>query len=103
MAKQLVVENNKLKIKPVSGDARADIEIVSSGGNGTTTLDGPVVAATPVTIPGSMTFDDKELKILYNHGMLMFGIHYSAVGTSPHSQVTFTFDLQPGHKIQFYK
>lgn len=74
---------------------------VVSGTPGANEIQAPVTAGTPVTLPGSQTFNSSELSIFLGGVRLEAVLDYSYVGSVPRTQVQFTFDLVVGDVLTF--
>lgn len=83
----------------------AEVSIVASGGNGTTTLNAPIVAGTPVTLPNSGTYTVvsgvTNLHVELNGIDLTYLLDFSTSGTTPFTSVSFTFALAALDVIKF--
>lgn len=64
-------------------------------------IQGPVNAGIAITLPLSKTFTGKELEITLNGQLLEDVFDYMPVGSAPHSQVSFTFQLVVGDVLSF--
>jgi hypothetical protein len=64
---------------------------------------GPVAANTPITIPDSITYEDKELNVFFDGQKLIPEEDYVYVGLAPRTQIELTFDLVPGDLLFFEK
>jgi len=60
-----------------------------------------ITTGSPVTLPNSKTYLGDELEVRLNDLLLQLGIDYNVEGSSPYSQVSFTFDLIPPDQINF--
>lgn len=64
---------------------------------------GPITAGTNITLPSSGTYTGEELFIFINGQKVDSAFDYNFVGTAPRTQVTFTFNLVIGDKIEFVR
>ncbi len=60
-----------------------------------------ITAGSNVTIPNSQSYDGSELFVFVNGQALYEPTDFQYVGTSPRTQVAFTFDLFSGDVILF--
>lgn len=68
-----------------AGSANIYDEIITLGSN--------ITSGTPVTLPNSGTYTDKDLEVYLRGQRLSPVLDYNYVGSAPRTQVTFTFDL----------
>lgn len=79
------------------------LDVVASGA-GANQINGPVIAGTAVTLPASGTYTSDELIVTFNGQYLDPTFDYNYVGGGPtRTQVSFTFDLKVGDRIDFKK
>jgi hypothetical protein len=105
MAKFTRIVNGVLRSFDESGTPTVylqPIDIVSSGA-GANQLNGPVTAGTNVTLPSSGTYSGDELIVTLNGSYLDPVFDYNYVGSGTRTQVSFTFDLVVGDRIDFKK
>lgn len=76
------------------------LTVVASGA-GANQINGPVPAATSVTIPGSQTFTAAELQVYLNGDRLEPLFDYTYVGIVPRTQIQFTFQMEVGDRLDF--
>jgi hypothetical protein len=62
---------------------------------------GGLTAGTALTLPSSQTYTSSELEVYMSGQFLNVTDDYTYVGTAPHTQVTFTFNLVQGDVIRF--
>jgi len=74
---------------------------VVSGTPGAGEIQGPVSAGTPVTLPSSKTYDSEELEVWLNNVRLEVVADYNYEGSTPRTQVSFTFNLEVGDVVRF--
>ena len=77
------------------------IDIVESGASGENQLNGPITAGTSITLPNSGTYDSANLEVYLNDIRLEDIEDYTYVGTTPRTQVQFTFELTVLDRIRF--
>ena len=70
----------------------ADLEVSST-----------ITAGTAVTLPSAETYIDVELTIFLNGARLENTYDYTYVGSTPRTQVMFTFDLYSPDRLVFRK
>jgi len=75
--------------------------LVVSGSPGAGEIMGPISASTPITLPGSQTYDSLELEVYVNNERLDDVFDYNFEGSPPRTQVSLTFDLEVGDYIRF--
>lgn len=76
------------------------LTVVASGA-GANQINGPVTSGTSVTLPSSGTYVGEELEIRLN-GMRLEALYdYNYVGTGSKTQVSFTFNLSVGDRLDF--
>lgn len=78
------------------------LEVVASP-VGPNEIAGPITSGTPVTLPNSGTYSNDDLEIFLNGQKLDDVFDYTFVGTIPRTQVSFTFELIIGDKLEFLK
>lgn len=61
-----------------------------------------ISAGTPVTLPNSGTYEDKEILIFVNGKYIQLGEGWNLVGVAPRTQVSFSDDILTGDLISFY-
>lgn len=74
------------------------IEIVTSSPTGNQ-LVGPITAGTAITLPLAQTYVASELEVDFRGQLVKPTFDYNYVGGSPHTQISFTFDLLVGDTI----
>jgi hypothetical protein len=102
MAKFLQIVNGvarSVEAFPAIEEARLTVVASSPGANEIV----PTVSGTPITIPDSIEYTDKELNIFFDGQKLYPILDYNYEGTAPRTQVSFTFDLLAGDKLFFEK
>lgn len=62
---------------------------------------GGLTTGSPLTLPSSQTYTNEELEVYFNNTRLDVTLDYAYVGPIPHTQVTFTFDLDEDDVIRF--
>ena len=83
------------------------VTIVTSGGNGSTTLNGPVSSGTAITLPssGSYTLNANSapnLQVYLNGDRTESTIDWNTSGAGPtYTALTFTFNLVVGDRVDF--
>lgn len=83
------------------------VTIVASGGNGSTTLNGPITTGTAVTLPssGSYTLNANSVpnvNVYLNGDRLESAIDWNTSGAGPtFTAVQFTFNLVVGDRVDF--
>lgn len=83
------------------------VTIVTSGGNGSTTLNGPITSGTAVTLPasGSYTLNANSvpnLQVYLNGDRTEITIDWNTSGGGPtYTAVVFTFNLVVGDRVDF--
>lgn len=83
------------------------VTIVSSGGNGSTTINGPVTSGTAITLPasGSYTLNTNSVanvQVYLNGDRLEQTFDWNTSGGGPtYTAVSFTFNLQVGDRVDF--
>lgn len=60
-----------------------------------------ITTGSAVTLPASKTYDSAELEVYLNGQRLTYLLDYNYVGSSPRTQVSFTFDLLGTDVIRF--
>lgn len=76
------------------------LTIVASGA-GANEMNGPVITGTAVTLPASGTYEGEELEVRLN-GQRLEGLYdYNYVGSGTKTQVSFTFNLSVGDRLDF--
>lgn len=76
------------------------LEVVASGA-GAGQINGPISAATPITLPASQTYTSNELQVYLNGQRVNPGAAFDYTYTST-TQIAFTFTIQVGDIIRFY-
>lgn len=85
----------------------SSVTIVTSGGNGSTTLNGPITSGTAISLPssGSYTLNVNSVpnvNIFLNGDRVESVIDWNTSGAGPtYTAVQFTFDLVVGDRIDF--
>jgi hypothetical protein len=74
------------------------IEIVANSPTGNQ-LVGPISAGTAITLPLGQTYVAAELEVDFRGQLVKPVYDYNYVGGSPHTQISFTFDLLVGDSI----
>ena len=101
----LKLVNGVPRMMPVGSAYDESITIVASGGDGTDTVNGPVPASTPLTLPASGTYglsgSIPSLTIFLNGQKLEYVTDWNTSGSGPaYSQFTATQDLQIGDVLE---
>jgi hypothetical protein len=76
------------------------LTVVPSGA-GANQINGPVITGTAVTLPVGGTYSGAELEIRLNGQRLEQLYDYNYVGAGTRTQVSFTFDLAIGDRVDF--
>lgn len=85
----------------------SSVTVVTSGGNGSTTLNGPITSGTAISLPssGSYTLNVNSVpnvNIFLNGDRVESVIDWNTSGAGPtYTAVQFTFDLVVGDRIDF--
>jgi hypothetical protein len=74
---------------------------VVSGTPGSYEIQGPVTAGTAITLPDSQTYNSSELIVNLNGQALEQVFDFNFVGSIPRTQVSLTFDLEVGDRLDF--
>lgn len=83
------------------------VTVVTSGGNGSTTINGPISAGTPITLPssGSYTLNANSvpnLEVFLNGQRQESVLDWNTSGAGPtYTAVSFTFELVVSDRIDF--
>jgi len=83
------------------------VTIVTSGGNGSTTLNGPITSGTAITLPssGSYTLNANSvanLNVYLNGDRTEMTLDWNTSGAGPtYTAVSFTFNLVVGDRVDF--
>lgn len=101
MAKELKIVNGLIRSVDLPGIYDKELEVVASSPGAGQIL--PVAAGGNVTLPDSGNFVGDELRVDWNGQMINDVVDYIPQGVAPHTQVQFTFDLEAGDRIRFYK
>ena len=81
------------------------VTVVASGGNGSTTVNGPITSGTAVNLPsaGSYTLDVNSvpnIQVYLNGDRTEIGIDWNVSGAGPlYTAITFTFNLVVGDRV----
>lgn len=79
------------------------VQLVSGAPANGNELTGPISASTNITLPASGTYLGDELILTLNGSYLEPGFDYNYVGTGTRTQVSMTFDLVVGDRLDFKK
>ncbi len=83
------------------------VTIVTSGGNGSTTLNGPITTGTAVTLPSGASYtlnvnSVPNLNVYLNGDRLESVLDWNTSGVGPnYTAVQFTFNLVVGDRVDF--
>lgn len=83
------------------------VTVVVSGGNGSTTLNGPITAGTAITLPGSGTYtlngsSIPNLEVFLNGQRQESVFDWNTSGSGPnYTAISFTYGLIAGDRIDF--
>lgn len=75
--------------------------LLVSGTPGAGEVQGPISAGTPITLPASATYNSSELMVFLNGQEMESTFDFTYVGTVPRTQISMTFDLVVGDRIDF--
>lgn len=67
----------------------------------TYSVNATISSGTPITLPNSMTYDSTELEVFLNSSRCTHLFDYNYTGSTPRTQVSFTFDLRVGDVLFF--
>jgi hypothetical protein len=96
MGKVLVIVNGI----PTLEDAAVSISTYEE----TLIISSDTSANTPITLPNSGSYTDKELEVFYNNISQEVTTDYNYVGSgSGKTQISFTFDIRTGDHVRFRK
>ena len=76
------------------------LTVVSSGA-GAGEINGPISTGTPITLPSSQTYEDDELEVYLNGQRVEAVKDYNYEGSTPRTQISFTFDIVVGDVMRF--
>lgn len=66
-----------------------------------TEITSTLTSGSPLTLPSGQTYEGSDLKVFFNGQAIETVRDYNFVGSAPRTQVSFTFDLEPGDVIRF--
>ena len=74
---------------------------VVSGTPGANEIQWPIIAGTSITIPASQSYTGAELLVRLNGEWTQPVFDYNYVGSPPRTQISMTFDLEIGDRLDF--